>query len=261
MIQRNMKKITCMILAFVMAMCIMPVQTFADVGVSTDEDSISIGNTFEEIDIDEEEPTNTAEVFEITDVAIKVDVVKKNGNKYTLQFTLYNEGFLPVYNWGISYEADYEIINSNEVEVVENTEVKSLASVNDEDAIEVADYKTFTITVFSNSFPGTELEYRLYGCFKDTDMESADEEYINSIYSAADFTTYDVSTGSTSLDIFSETVYESQTNTENYESDISSDSNGKADIEISGNGNELAESDNDSIDLNQIIGNSDSRKK
>ena len=62
-------------------------------------------------------PTATNEVYTIIDAVVSAERSAED----TISFTLSNEGFATIKEWSISFEADYNIVASERVEVLDNS--------------------------------------------------------------------------------------------------------------------------------------------
>lgn len=135
-------------------------------------------------------PTATDEVYTIFDAYVSAELITED----TISFTVSNEGFATIKEWSISFEADYDIVASDGVNVLDNSDVKTIAPV---DAVSLAagDVYEFVLTVTDNTTIDTDVEYRVYGIFDEASLNQCDEEYIDSLLTSSDFVEYDCKTG------------------------------------------------------------------
>ena len=132
----------------------------------------------------------TDEVYTIFDVYVSSSFITEN----TIIFTVVNEGFATIKDWSISFEANYDIVSSEDAEILDNSNVKTIAPAN---AISLAAGETyeFELTVDGNIEIDTDTEYRVYGVFDEDSLKQCDEEYVDSLLTTADFVEYDCQTG------------------------------------------------------------------
>lgn len=135
-------------------------------------------------------PTATDEVYTIFDAYVSAELSAED----TICFTVSNEGFATIKDWSISFEADYDIVASDGVKILDNSEVKTIAPV---DAVSLAagDVYEFELTVEDNTTIDTDVEYRVYGVFDEASLNQCDEEYVDSLLTSSDFVEYDCKTG------------------------------------------------------------------
>lgn len=139
-------------------------------------------------------PTATDDVYTIFDVNVSVE----HGVDNILNFTVVNNGFATIKDWSISFEADYNIVSSDEVEILDNSDVKTIAP-KDVVFLSAGDTFEFEITTENDTNIDTDVEYRVYGIFDETSLNQCDEEYIDSLLISSDFVEYDCKTGETKL--------------------------------------------------------------
>ena len=135
-------------------------------------------------------PTATDEVYTILDAYVSANLSAED----IISFTVSNEGFATIKEWPISFEADYDIVASDGVKVLNNSDVKTVAPV---DAVSLAagDVYEFELTVEDDTTIDTDVEYRVYGVFDETSLNQCDEEYVDSLLTSSDFVEYDCKTG------------------------------------------------------------------
>lgn len=152
--------------------------------------STNINTVSAATDADIYAPTATDEVYTIFDANVSANLSAED----TISFIISNEGFATIKEWSISYEADYDIVASDGVKVLDNSDVKTIAPV---DAVSLAagDVYEFELTVEDNTTIDTDAEYRVYGVFDEASLNQCDEEYVDSLLTSSDFVEYDCKTG------------------------------------------------------------------
>lgn len=135
-------------------------------------------------------PTATDEVYTISDVYVSAQLSTED----TISFAVSNEGFATIKEWSISFEAEYDIIASDGVEVLDNSDVKTIAP-KDAVSLKAGDVYKFTLTVEDDTVLDTNVEYRVYGVFDEASINQCDEEYLDSLLTSSDFVEYDCKTG------------------------------------------------------------------
>lgn len=138
-------------------------------------------------------PTATNEVYTIIDAVVSAERSAED----TISFTLSNEGFATIKEWSISFEADYNIVASERVEVLDNSNVKTIVPMNTV-SLAAGDFYEFELTVATDTEIDTNVEYRVYGVYDDS-LSQCDEEYIDSLLTSSDFVEYDCKTGEEKL--------------------------------------------------------------
>ena len=150
----------------------------AEAGVSS-----IIGNATEVELID---PTNDKEYMFLTDVIVTSELLDDN----TVKITLTNAGAFVVTDWTVAYESVYNVLEIENAEIVSNNEVVEFKSIDTNKDLN-PDESTSVILTIDGTY-SDDTNYRVYGLC----------DGIQEIYSVADFTTYDASTGKITLDTF-----------------------------------------------------------
>ncbi len=139
-------------------------------------------------------PTATDEVYTIFDTCVSAELSAED----TISFVVSNEGFATIKDWSISFEADYDIVASDGVKVLDNSDVKTIVPVS---AVSLAagDVYKFELTIAADTAFNTNAEYRVYGMFDEASLNQCDEKYVDSLLTSSDFIEYDYKTGEEKL--------------------------------------------------------------
>ncbi len=135
-------------------------------------------------------PTATDEVYTIFDAVVSA----KRSAEDTISFVVSNEGFATIKEWSINFEADYNIVASDGIEVLDNSDVKTIVPMSTV-SLAAGDVYEFELTVASDTEIDTNVEYRVYGVYDEASLSQCDEEYIDSLLTSSDFVEYDCKTG------------------------------------------------------------------
>lgn len=132
------------------------------------------------------DPTNDNEYMFLADVVVASELKDDS----TIEITLTNSGVFAVTDWSVAYEAKYDVLAIENAEVISDREVIEFKSTIDNETLEPSESTSVTLVVDGTYCDDTI--YRVYGL----------SEGIPEYYSVADFTTYDATTGKTTLDTF-----------------------------------------------------------
>lgn len=214
-------------LVVIMAVIMLPQQASAHKTDFEMNISSMIDNA-EEVDLID--PTNDNEYMLLTNVEVSTELMDDN----VVKITLTNRGSLDVTDWSVAYEAEYKVLSIENAEVVSDSEVVEFASSISNKTIKAGESTTVILAIDGTYHDGTV--YRVYG------LCDGVPEY----YSVADFTTYDLVTGKTTLETFN--IEDAQADTAGLAYTKSEDANSEAVIT------------DDEVSPNTIIGSDDRSK-
>ncbi|MCR5640277.1 MAG: trypsin-like serine protease [Lachnospiraceae bacterium] len=144
-------------------------------------------NLTEAVSADVHAPVMEDEVYTITDATVVAEQTEEN----RLNVTVTNEGFATIKEWSISYEAAYDIIGAEGVEVLDNSDVKTLAPTQAV-SLEAGESYEFCLSIAGTA--EVTSPYRVSGVFDDQSLTSCDEAYVDALLTSSDFVEYDCET-------------------------------------------------------------------
>lgn len=142
-----------------------------------------IANT-EEVELID--PTNDNEYMFLTDVHVSSELIDDS----TVKITLTNSGAFGVTDWSVAYESEYDVLSIENAKIISDSEVVLFTANDTNDILKPGETTSVTLLIDGTYCDNTI--YRVYG------ISDGIPEY----YSIADFTTYDATTGTTTLDTF-----------------------------------------------------------
>ena len=129
-----------------------------------------------------------------------VDVrILRSDNGDTLIFTLENEGDLDVSHWSIVFEANYTILSTNDVSIIENGTVKYIDCLENNAYIGCGESVSFALNIVCEDEYSVNTNYRVYGCY-DTNTSNVSVEGVRNV-ECIDVLSYHAATGEYELDI------------------------------------------------------------
>ena len=128
----------------------------------------------------------------LSECVVTCEEIKDFNNECTLEFVIGNTGLYTVYDWSIVYEADFDIISANNIEVVMDDDVKQLKCTEYDNRIDGGSAKKFTLVISEGSNYEIPKYFRVYGAYL---KETLNDEIRKDLTISFDGISYDTATG------------------------------------------------------------------